>query len=201
MAAGTPAADRQAIQPETPPDSFPFEAEARDSTELAEIRGNYTIASIRHSDASAAGSERLTKGLRHQISTFWKRQISVTVDHVCCRDHLAVERTFLSYLRTSLALSMIGVTVAQLFRLNHAPTPSKIFGFYVLGRPLACICQGAAIYVLLLGAFRTWRSQNAIVRGKALSGGFEMVFLGAGLAVIILMFFVLLIAVDISKED
>jgi hypothetical protein len=44
---------------------------------------------------------------------------------------------------------------------------------------MACICQGAAIYVLAIGAFRTWRSQNAMIRGKAISGGFEIVFLAA----------------------
>jgi uncharacterized membrane protein YidH (DUF202 family) len=45
---------------------------------------------------------------------------------------------------------------------------------------MACICQGAAIYVLAIGAFRTWRSQNAMIRGKAISGGLEIVFLAAG---------------------
>ncbi|KUJ24130.1 uncharacterized protein LY89DRAFT_573240, partial [Mollisia scopiformis] len=111
----------------------------------------------------------------------------------------ALERTFLGYLRTSLALSMIGITVAQL--LQHSPTPNLAFGFYVLGKPLSGICQGAAIYTLIIGAFRTWRSQNAIVRGKAISGGFEIVGLAAGILLILLMFLVLLIAVDVSKED
>jgi uncharacterized membrane protein YidH (DUF202 family) len=130
----------------------------------------------------------------------------------------ALERTFLGYLRTSLALSMIGVTVAQLFRLQHTPSPNTIFGFYVLGKPLACICQGSAIYSLLLGAYRSWRHQHAMVRGKAIAGGLEVFLLGVGvLAVspilswpylcndlhvsqICLLFFVLMIGVDISKE-
>ena len=34
------------------------------------------------------------------------------------RDHLALERTFLAWLRTSLAFASIGVAVTQLFRLN-----------------------------------------------------------------------------------
>merc|ERR1712080_585743 len=33
------------------------------------------------------------------------------------RDHLALERTFLAWLRTSLALASIGIAVTQLFRL------------------------------------------------------------------------------------
>lgn len=35
-----------------------------------------------------------------------------------------------------------------------------------------------------LGAFKTWRNQNAIVRGKALSGGFEILLVGAGVFVV-----------------
>lgn len=81
-------------------------------------------------------------------------------------------------------VSMIGVTVAQLFRLQHAPNPNSIFGFYVLGKPLACICQGFAIYSLLLGAYRSWRHQNAMVRGKALAGGLEVFLLGVGVLIV-----------------
>jgi hypothetical protein len=114
---------------------------------------------------------------------------------------------------------MIGVAVAQLFRLQHAPNPNSVFGFYVLGKPLACICQGSAIYSLLLGTYRSWRYQHAMVRGKAIAGGLEVFLLGVGvltvnaiksrshlrhglhISQICLVFFVLLIAVDISKED
>ena len=59
-----------------------------------------------------------------------------------------------------------------------------MFGFFVLGKPLACICQGAAIYTLMIGAFRTWRSQNAMVRGKAITGGIEIILLAGGLFIV-----------------
>ncbi|KAJ6145804.1 hypothetical protein N7470_009699 [Penicillium chermesinum] len=36
------------------------------------------------------------------------------------RDHLALERTFLAWMRTSLAFASIGIAVTQLFRLNTA---------------------------------------------------------------------------------
>lgn len=93
---------------------------------------------------------------------------------------------------------MIGITVAQLFRLQHSPTPNALFGFYVLGKPLACICQGAAIYALMIGAFRTWRTQNAIVRGKAITGGFEIILLAAG--ILIVSTFVLLAVMKDNDE-
>jgi len=91
---------------------------------------------------------------------------------------VALERTFLGYLRTSLALSMVAVIIAQLFRLQHVETPNRVFGFFALGIPLACVCTGAAIVVLLLGAYRFWRQQNAMLRGKIHAGGWEMNAIG-----------------------
>ncbi|KAL5339891.1 hypothetical protein BJX70DRAFT_397357 [Aspergillus crustosus] len=38
------------------------------------------------------------------------------------RDHLALERTFLAWLRTSLAFASIGIAVTQLFRLSNTTT-------------------------------------------------------------------------------
>jgi len=177
---------------------------AREDTELARLRRTYSRASSYRPQGSSTTSKRPTTLLErftYTVSRFWHRQVSVTVEHSTCRDHLALERTFLGYLRTSLALSMIGITIAQLFRLQHAPQPNAYFGFFVLGKPLSCICQGAAIYTLVIGTFRTWRSQNALLRGKAISGGFEMVLLAGGIFVILTLFLVLLIAVDIEKED
>ncbi|KAK5102378.1 hypothetical protein LTR70_000163 [Exophiala xenobiotica] len=45
---------------------------------------------------------------------------SVTLDNKgsVARDHLALERTFLAWLRTSLAFASIGIAITQLFRLN-----------------------------------------------------------------------------------
>jgi len=183
-----------------------------EATELERLRSRYShtqATSIRHPDGHnfSTDSQRLTlinrlfTAVIEPAKKFWKNQVSVIVPHDDCRDHLALERTFMSYLRTSLVASALGVTVAQLFRLQHVASPNTSFGFFVLGKPLACICQGAAIYCLCLGAYRSWRLQNAIIRGKAISGGFEIVLLGGGVLLIVVLFFVLLIAVDIMKED
>jgi len=191
--------------PEPEPEVAPAETDAREATELTRIQRNYSRASASYQRQGSSTSSRkpttLLERFTYGVSKFWRHQVSVTVPHVTCRDHLALERTFLGYLRTSLAMSMLGITVAQLFRLQHSPTPNADFGFYVLGKPLACICQGTAIYTLVIGAFRSWRSQNAMVRGKAITGGIEITLLAGGLFIILLLFFVLLIAVDVSKED
>lgn len=41
------------------------------------------------------------------------------------RDHLALERTFLAWLRTSLSFASIGIAVTQLFRLNTSISPDS----------------------------------------------------------------------------
>jgi uncharacterized membrane protein YidH (DUF202 family) len=90
----------------------------------------------------------------------------------------ALERTFLAYLRTSQAFALLGIFVAQLFRLQHAPNPDPVLGYYVVGKPLACICHGAAIFTLLFGACHWYRQQAAMLRGKVHSGSFEIKAVG-----------------------
>ncbi|KAI9687186.1 MAG: hypothetical protein M1820_010512 [Bogoriella megaspora] len=95
---------------------------------------------------------------------------------------------------------MLGVVVAQLFRLQHSINPSKTFGYFVLGKPLAAILEGAAMLTALVGAHRFWRQQTAMTRGKCWAGGWELVFIGGGLALMTLALFILLVGVDLSKE-
>ena len=129
------------------------------------------------------------------LSRFWKRRISIPVAHETARDHLgmplqylrsqdlaamealtrgtALERTFLAYSRTSLTFAQLGVVVAQLFRLQNHSESQHLTSLFALGRPVACICYGIAIVLALCGAYRFWRQQNAMTRGKICAGGWE----------------------------
>ncbi|KAL4786383.1 hypothetical protein BJX76DRAFT_355290 [Aspergillus varians] len=111
------------------------------------------------------------------------------------RDHLALERTFLAWLRTSLAFASIGIAVTQLFRLSNTSTQSA-HGVEItpqtvsslisptydshptititdtskrlrsLGKPLGTTFIGVAILILLVGFHRYFESQYWIIRGK-----------------------------------
>ena len=83
-----------------------------------------------------------------------------------------------------MALTIIGVLIAQLFRLQHTEHPNKVVGFFKLGIPLAAICIGGSIVVLALGAYRFWRQQNAMLRGKIHAGGWEINAVG-GIVVLV----------------
>jgi len=130
----------------------------------------------------------------------WKRHVSVLVSHRHCRDHLANERTFLGMLRTSLAFAVIGTLVAQLMRLEHSSNPDPVFGFYVLGVPLAAICICCALLVVVLGCIRFLRQQGAIIRQKCLAGGWEMYMAGCLTLMTLVVSFALIVAVDVERD-
>jgi len=101
------------------------------------------------------------------------------------RDHLALERTFLAWLRTSLAFASIGIAVTQLFRLNtslqgneEVDTSSLSLVELLIsnaepshklrhvGKPLGATFLGISILILLLGFHRYFESQHYVIRGK-----------------------------------
>ncbi|CEO59408.1 hypothetical protein PMG11_04084 [Penicillium brasilianum] len=111
------------------------------------------------------------------------------------RDHLALERTFLAWMRTSLAFASIGIAVTQLFRLNTTTVSTHAYGLDVtsaghpdilspefssssintasassrlrsVGKPLGSTFIGVAILILIIGFHRYFESQYWIVRGK-----------------------------------
>ncbi|KAI8632547.1 hypothetical protein F5Y19DRAFT_367657 [Xylariaceae sp. FL1651] len=85
------------------------------------------------------------------------------------RDHLALERTFLAWLRTSLAFASIGIGITQLFRLNTSISGQGDLHFVAvrhLGRPLGATFIGISILVLFLGYHRYYQSQQWVLKGK-----------------------------------
>ena len=85
-----------------------------------------------------------------------------------------LERTFLAWLRTSLAFASIGIAVTQLFRLNTtiadrnglepAPAPPGAVRLRQLGKPLGAVFLGIAILVLGVGGRRYFESQVCTTR-------------------------------------
>ncbi|SHO76836.1 Hypothetical protein MSYG_1175 [Malassezia sympodialis ATCC 42132] len=104
------------------------------------------------------------------------------------RDHLALERTFLAWMRSSLSLVAIGIAISQLFRLpelivdegQNAPKPfAQLRGQSImvdgkihlqtlqrLGTPIGIAFVGVGVLVLLVGAVRFFHAQNIMIRGK-----------------------------------
>ncbi|KAI0391135.1 hypothetical protein F5Y17DRAFT_25011 [Xylariaceae sp. FL0594] len=83
------------------------------------------------------------------------------------RDHLALERTFLAWLRTSLSFASIGIAITQLFRLNSSLLDGQGANhFRHLGKPLGTTFIGISILVLFLGYHRYYQPQQWLLKGK-----------------------------------
>lgn len=57
-----------------------------------------------------------------------------------------------------------------------------------------------AIVVVMIGAIRFWRLQRALVRGKAMAGGWEVGLVIALMGLLLLGTFAVLVGVDIEKS-
>ncbi|GJP93064.1 PF02656 domain protein [Aspergillus niger] len=138
------------------------------------------------------------------------------------RDHLALERTFLAWLRTSLAFASIGIAVTQLFRLNSAgsnansanmsahmspllssaaydPTigvTSASSRLRSISKPLGTTFIGVAILILLVGFHRYFESQYWIIRGKFPASRGSVALTAFVAAALIVTAFVVILAIS-----
>ncbi|KAF8576671.1 hypothetical protein K439DRAFT_1637729 [Ramaria rubella] len=115
------------------------------------------------------------------------------------RDHLASERTFLAYMRTSLAIAGMGVALVQLFAITAAKNLSseaeavELFGLGAtvqrFSRPLGTTTVFLGLCVLALGIYRYFKIQHAMLQGlfPAARGG--LVLLTAALAALVTVTF------------
>jgi uncharacterized membrane protein YidH (DUF202 family) len=143
-----------------------------------EIEGTELAAYTPHPDSGTPETNDVHGDTsKSALKKFWQSHVSIVVETTASRDHLANERTFLAWVRTSLALSMMGVVTTQLFTLQASHVPNMNLSFFSLGEPLGCVCQGAALVNVLIGAYRFWYQQSAMVKGLATGGGYDLLFI------------------------
>ena len=124
-----------------------------------------------------------------RLRAWWSHNIRLNLEHgppgADPRDHLALERTFLGWFRTSVTLISFGVVITQLFILKDLD-PKK-------GKILGVIMSCGGILIVLLGCVRYFRQQKLLTQGKALSGGWHHHVLLTLLLVILVTLFVFVI--------
>lgn len=125
------------------------------------------------------------------------------------RDHLALERTFLAWLRTSLSFASIGIAITQLFRLNTtiaSTDPALISSPQArlrhVGKPLGATFIAISILVLFIGFHRFFESQHYVIRGKfpASRGSILIVATVAGGLIVASLVVVLAIAPGVFEK-
>ncbi|KAK0483675.1 hypothetical protein IW261DRAFT_1464500 [Armillaria novae-zelandiae] len=84
------------------------------------------------------------------------------------RDHLASERTFLAYVRTSLVITSVGVAIVQLFSVSSGTSKSPLSSVATqrYARPLGATAISLSLVLLIIGATRFFSIQNALTKGK-----------------------------------
>ncbi|KAF5347537.1 hypothetical protein D9758_014505 [Tetrapyrgos nigripes] len=111
------------------------------------------------------------------------------------RDHLASERTFLAYLRTSLALAGSGVGLVQLMEEDTSMRDRDQGGIaYASAKPLGCMLVCFGIGVLGIGFCRFFSVQLALVQGQFPVARSVAAVLGVTLAVMMVSVLGILIA-------
>ncbi|KZV68787.1 hypothetical protein PENSPDRAFT_581899 [Peniophora sp. CONT] len=108
------------------------------------------------------------------------------------RDHLASERTFLAYVRTSLAFASAGVALVQLFNLANQLSDNKRLSRYA--QPLGATMVIFGMFVLSVGTMRYFTIQHAMTEGKFPAARFTIAIQALFLLVLVLVTFGFLIA-------
>ncbi|KAJ7453965.1 hypothetical protein B0H11DRAFT_1875448 [Mycena galericulata] len=107
-------------------------------------------------------------------SILQRLKVSLTIENSgsAARDHLASERTFLAYVRTSLVIASTGVALVQLFTISSNTTTNDQMSFTPTvrrvqqwARPLGATMVCFGLVVLVLGTIRYFRIQAALTKG------------------------------------
>ncbi|KAJ3895298.1 hypothetical protein GG344DRAFT_86008 [Lentinula edodes] len=183
----------------------PFVSDS-DSNPEAESRPSSSSALLRRSDTDEGNEEtnnnhisqqnsEVKSGSRWRSMSAFKPILVLENSGSVARDHLALERTFLAYVRTSLAIASTGSTnttaaLVQLFTVSSNSTSNIQSYAQPLGSTSVCL----GIVVLLIGLIRYFTVQTALTQGKfpvsrLMIGGIALILLA-----IVTTVFVVLIA-------
>ncbi|CAG8644390.1 9211_t:CDS:2 [Paraglomus brasilianum] len=116
-----------------------------------------TVASVVDHDALRSKKGKMLKFSDWDPTLYLENKASVA------RDHLANERTFLAWLRTSLSFISIGIAIVQLFRLSSSDGRS---GSVKTGTPLGITFVVVGIVFLCFGVARYFHSQCIMIKGE-----------------------------------
>lgn len=148
-------------------------------------------------------SSHTTTSRRSRFPLNLPRNISLRLENSgsVARDHLASERTFLAYMRTSLAISASGVALVQFFSAT-APSSNGVtpHGLLLYIRPLGASTVSIGILVLWIGVARYFTIQAALTKGYFPVARLATGFIAIALTVLVTLTIAILFAVKLEPR-
>ena len=86
----------------------------------------------------------------------------------------ALERTYLAYIRTSIALALTGTLVAQFAVLSDRMYTAQGVSMKQVGTPIAVTLDVMALIVAAVGGARYMRQQSLLIQKRWVTGGFDI---------------------------
>ncbi|KAL5533514.1 hypothetical protein ACEPAF_5290 [Sanghuangporus sanghuang] len=111
------------------------------------------------------------------------------------RDHLAAERTFLAYVRTSLGCAAAGVALVQLIAMTPTDVSMPLETF---GKIIGAVTEVLGVGIMLIAVFRYFSMQRALIDGKFPPAGVVVWAIAIAMAVITCLTFGLMLAIAMS---
>jgi len=139
----------------------------------------------------ARGRRALTNGL-DMLSSRLMPSLTLENSGSVARDHLASERTFLAYVRTSLAIASAGVALVQLFTVSGGDHGHRNIQVYARPIGASTVCMG--LTVLVIGIMRYFSIQNALVKGFFPAARIVVIGITIALAVLVMVTFGILVS-------
>ncbi|KAF9013372.1 hypothetical protein BDQ17DRAFT_1211702, partial [Cyathus striatus] len=112
------------------------------------------------------------------------------------RDHLASERTFLAYMRTSLAIASSGVALVQLFTAAGASSKLSLgeHRLHTFVLPLGATTVGLGLVILFIGTVRYYSIQAALTKGLYPAARVTTGFVAVALTCLVTVTFAILLS-------
>ncbi|KIX98762.1 uncharacterized protein Z520_05223 [Fonsecaea multimorphosa CBS 102226] len=129
------------------------------------------------------------------LRKFWDEYVAVEMEFgYNVRDHVTNEETFIGWFDLGLGMASFGLVVLQFGILNgrliDSPHATR------LGKAMACISFILAILCVVVGAYRFFRQQKALVQGQICIGGLSM-FSAVSLYIMVLVASIIISWIDV----